>query len=112
VASGNKAIDPHIAGTAYILNLLGGMAGTLAAAGSGSMTATGAVATAGTVVGPHLVARLMASPAFVRWLATPVPWDRLPTHIDRLARLSGQAPEIADGLGELSQKLTENIYGR
>lgn len=109
VASGNKAVDPGIAGNAYVLNLLGGGLGSAAGFASGGMTTAGAVGSVGAVAGPHLVARLMASPAFVRWLATPTPMNGLPKHLDRLARLSGQAPEIANELGELSQKLSESL---
>lgn len=84
-------------GTNALIAALSGGAGAAGAALTGNMNvaATAAVAAATPFVAGATAARLLTSPAFVRWLATPVPLEAVPAHIQRLQRLVALQPELA-----------------
>lgn len=84
-------------GTNALIAALSAGAGAGAAALTGRLdVATGAIAgAAAPFVAGAASARLLTSPAFVRWLATPVPLEAVPAHIQRLQRLVALQPELA-----------------
>lgn len=81
-----------------------GTAGALAS--GGDLIATGATA-AGGIVAPWAAAKLMTSPAFVRWLATPP--SEIGTegakHIAKLYLLAENEPELADAISNFADAL-------
>lgn len=87
----------NTSGNTYFLSLLSGAGG----ASIGAMTGepgTGATigALAGTVLAPLTAAKLMTSPAFVKWLATPVGKNQVPARISALTQVVRQQPAIAE----------------
>lgn len=81
-----------------------GSAGAIAS--GGDLIATGASA-AGGVVAPWAAAKLMTSPAFVRWLATPP--SEIGTegakHIAKLYLLAENEPDLADAISDFANAL-------
>lgn len=82
------------------LSTIMGALGTLA---SGDVT--GGVAAAGaSVAGPYAAAKLITSPAFVKWLATPVTRiQSLSSHVARLAAIAEAEPAIREEIYQYMQ---------
>lgn len=101
--SSKLANTSNTAGTWWLLNMMnmaaGGIVGT-AVGGPGLQTmAAGAM---GGIILPNAAARLITQPWFTKWLATPVPVERLPMHIKSLNALAQSYPEFKDDLMRIS----------
>ena len=81
---------------------LGGfVGGDVESAGGGAL-----VTLFGTIVAPRVAARLITSPAFVKWLTTPVKnANSLATHVSRLSAIAVANPEIREEIEQFSQAL-------
>lgn len=83
------------------IQTLGGALGGLTIGGDPQSAVIGAL---GVAVAPRVAARLIVSPAFVRWLTTPVTRaNGLGPHLARLAAIAAEEPLIKD---EIDQYLT------
>ena len=92
-------------GRALVRPVIGSTAGGLAAGATGMMLG-GAGAILGEVVAPRVAARLITSPAFVKWLTTPVTDPTgIPAHLGRLVAVAAVEPEIKEEIGQYLQAL-------
>lgn len=79
--------------------------------GIGGMVLGGDVESAGTgvlsaVVAPHVAARLITNPKFIRWLGSALPdQSAIGPHIGRLVGIAADEPYIADAIAEYLQTL-------
>ena len=60
----------------------------------------------GAIVAPRLAAKLITSPAFVKWLTTPITSSTgIAAHIGRLAGIAAAEPELAEAIDQYTAAL-------
>lgn len=98
--TGRLANTSRTAGTLKLLEWLspGGLVGT-ALGGDVAGAATGIGVQLG---GQAFVSKLLTSPKFATWLATPVGEAQLPKHIAALTQIVAEQPELADAVKEFT----------
>lgn len=101
-ALANTSNTGHVLIGYATLSTIMGALGTMA---SGDIT--GGVAAAGaSVAGPYAAAKLLTSPAFVRWLATPVTRiQSLSSHVARLGAIAEAEPAIREEIYQYMQAM-------
>ncbi len=86
------------------LQTLGGALTGVAVGGEGAGSAVaGAV---GAIVAPRLAAKLITSPAFVKWLTTPITSPTgISAHLGRLAGIAVAEPELREAIDQYTAAL-------
>jgi len=107
--TGRLANTSRTAGTNQLFQMLSAFAhGTV-------LGTTGAAAAAGTVaaqVGTQaMVSKLLTSPRFAIWLATPAGPNQVPRRIAALAGVAAQTPELAPEIGAFAAYIAEQTQG-
>lgn len=82
--------------------------GLAAGVGGGVGTAVGGIL-AGTM-GYRFMGNMLTNPAFLRWLATPLPMDQVPTHIKALGAVAAEAPQIRDEIKTFQNYMESQDY--
>ncbi len=66
----------------------------------------------GAIVAPRLAAKLITSPAFVRWLTTPITSaNAISAHLGRLAGIAVAEPELREAIDQYTAAL-RSVPGR
>lgn len=108
--SSKLANTSNTAGTWWLLNMMQMTAGGLVgAAVGGPGLQTMAAGALGGIVLPNAAARLITQPWFTKWLATPIPIDRLPTHVKTLNALAQAHPEFSNDLNRISESAQSRL---
>lgn len=95
----------NTSGNVHLLSVLTG--GTGYASMTGDVVGAMKAATAATVA-PWATAKLMTSPRFVKWLATPVGPNQIPARLSALTAIVNQEPDLAEPVREYLKALGAN----
>ncbi len=106
--SATMANRSNTSGNSYLLSVLTSGAGAGIGLAAGEATERGWVApVAGAVLAPWAAAKLMTSPAFVKYLSTPVSKNQLPQRLAALSGVVSQEPDIADAAKEFLRAVSD-----
>ena len=92
----------NTAGNLYFINMLSSLTGAGVGYATGETTGDALTGAAVGALGPAAAAKLMTSPAFIKWLAIPAGSVKIPARLHALSQVVRSEPDIADAVKDFA----------